>query len=465
MNVYFSIAGNNVWWFGQMEKTFLNKIAGMLLARRQMKKTPVNSHLLIAFIFLLLGATAQAQTAPNINVDESKVPSYILPNPLQRPDGVIIKTTAEWEQKQRPHLLQLFANHMYGRIPGRPKAQWTTLRSVDSMALNGTAIRKQVRMYFSDSDSTASMDILLYLPKKRSGKVPVFIGLNFGGNHTVQADTGICLSTRWISDNEAYKTVNHKATEASRGVQARRWPVEQLIQSGYGLATVYYGDLEPDHQEGWKTGIRSTLQNSLQIKPEEWGAISAWAWGLSRMADYLTTEPAVNARAIIVTGHSRLGKAALWAAANDKRFAMVVSNESGEGGAALARRWFGETTERLNTNFPHWFVPAFQQYNHRPKTLPFDQHFLLALLAPRPLYVASAEEDLWADPRGEFLGAKGAEPVYALFGKRGLGVPEMPAANVPVGETIRYHVRGGKHDMLPYDWAQYIRFADEYFKR
>jgi hypothetical protein len=238
-----------------------------------------------------------------------------------------------------------------------------------------------------------------------------------------------------------------------------------LLANGYGLASAYYGDLEPDHPEGWKTGVRSILQTSLHLKPEEWSAIGAWGWGLSRMMDYLQTEEGVNASQVIITGHSRLGKAALWAAANDTRFAMVISNESGEGGAALARRWYGETIERINTAFPHWFVPTFKKYNNHPEALPVDQHMLLALMAPRPLYVASAADDQWADPKGEFLSAKHAEPVYALFGKKGLGVSKMPTIDQPVGRDIRYHIRSGKHDMRPYDWYQFIQFADAYFKK
>ncbi len=417
------------------------------------------------FSFCVIIFKARAQAATDINYDEAKVPPYTLPDPLRRPDGQLVKTATEWTNKQRPYLLQLFAQNVYGKMPGKPKGQYFKILSVDSSALGGKAIRKQVTIYFSPQDTSASMDVLLYLPKQVTGKVPLFTGLDFGGNHTIQTDTGILLSKRWIANNDEYKSVNNRATEASRGVQMRRWPVNELITAGFGLATAYYGDLEPDYPEGWKTGIRTTLQTALQIKPEEWGAIGAWAWGLSRIMDYLETEPTVDAQRVIITGHSRLGKAALWAAANDTRFAMIVSNESGEGGAALSRRWYGETIQRINTSFPHWFVAAYKKYNNHPEQLPVDQHMLLALMAPRPLYVASAVEDQWADPKGEFLSAKHAEPVYALFGKKGLGVDEMPGLNEPVGATIRYHIRSGKHDMLPYDWEQYIKFAKEELKR
>lgn len=418
-----------------------------------------------AITLLLAVHPCFGQASTGINYDEAKIPPYTLPDPLRMANGRRVASAAGWVQQQRPHLLRLFSENVYGVMPARPQAQRFVVRSVDSAALDGNAIRKQVTLFFAEGDTGASLNLLLYLPKKGTKKVPVFVGLNFAGNHTISSDTGIFLSDRWIADAAEYGTANNRATEAARGVQARRWPVTELLAAGFGLATAYYGDMEPDHPEGWETGVRGTLQTTLRTRPEAWSAIGAWAWGLSRIMDYLETEPAANAKQVVVTGHSRLGKAALWAAANDTRFAMVVANESGEGGAALTRRWYGETIERINTAFPHWFVARYKTFNNHPERLPLDQHMLLALMAPRPLYVASAADDQWADPHGEFLGLKHAEPAYALFGKKGLGVADMPPVNQPVGTTLRYHIRSGPHDMLPYDWTQYIRFAKEHFRQ
>ena len=419
---------------------------------------------LFCIVFFFEGLEIAAQDIL-INQDESKVPAYTLPDPLQRADGKRVTNPQQWLHQQRAAMLKLFADNVYGRMPVKPGNMKFKITSVDSFALGGSAIRKQVTILFTGTASAPSMDLLIYLPKSQKGPVPFCIGLNFYGNQTINADSGIRLSARWMMNDEKMGLVNNRATEASRGKDAGKWAVEEIIKRGYGLATAYYGDLEPDHPDGWKTGIRTTLKTELSVHENEWGAIGAWAWGLSRIMDYLETDADVDVKKVVITGHSRLGKACLWAAANDERFAIVVSNNSGEGGAALSKRWFGETIEKINTSFPHWFAPAFKQYNKHPEKLPVDMHILLALMAPRPLYVASAAEDLWADPKGEFLSAKNAEPVYALFGKKGLGVTGMPSVDHPVGETIRYHIRTGKHDFTLYDWQQYLDFADKQFGR
>jgi hypothetical protein len=262
-----------------------------------------------------------------------------------------------------------------------------------------------------------------------------------------------------MRENKANGIVNHRATEQSRGTEARRWPIEMIVKRGYAIATFYYGDLFPDHNDGRKDSILPYL-----TKDEDANAISAWAWGLSRALDYLERDKDIDAKRVAVMGHSRHGKAALWAGAQDERFALVISNNSGESGASLARRNFGETVARINTAFPHWFNAKYKTYNDRVHELPVDQHEILALIAPRPLYVASAVEDQWADPRGEFLSALAASPVYKLLGKDGLNATQMPDLHQPLVSTIGYHLRAGVHDVTNYDWEQWLKFADRYLR-
>ncbi|MFC5410065.1 acetylxylan esterase [Larkinella bovis] len=416
---------------------------------------------------LLLGPVTLNAQNPDINYDESKVQPFAFLDPLITYSAKRVKTVQRWENERRPELLKKFASEVYGTTPSRRLATRYELRSVDSSALGGTAIRKQISVIWTEYPDLPSLDILLYVPKNKSGtgKPPVFVGLNYMGNHSISPEPGIALSTRWLPNRPDGKVVNNRATEAARGVQQSRWPLELIIAKGYSVATAYYGDLEPDHPEGWKSGIRSVLDPPTNQKSDGWQAIGVWAWGMSRMLDYLETDNLVDAKRAVVMGHSRQGKAALWAGAQDPRFAIVIANESGEGGAALSKRNFGETIERLNRSFPHWFCPKYRTYNNRPDALPVDQHQLLALIAPRPLYVASAEGDRWADPKGEFISARLTDPVYQLYGKKGIGTDTWPAIHSPVGETVRYHIRAGEHDVKRYDWEQFIDFADKQFRK
>ncbi len=420
-------------------------------------------------LLLAVSVSAFAQQAKPANYDEAKVGNLPLPDPLTAADGSKVTDAKTWQAKRRAEVFHLFETHVYGRSPAKPATLVYEVTKTDPQALGGKATRKEVAIFLTGKKDGPRLDLQLWVPNGVKGPVPAFLGCNFNGNHAVHTDPGITLNPRWMRPaRDSGNVVNNRATEASRGSEASRWQVEMVIAKGYALATYYYGDVEPDHAEGWKDGLRAVMAAdgaNTKFAPDAWGAIGAWAWGLSRGLDYLEKDKAIDAKKVAVIGHSRLGKTSLWAGASDERFAIVISNDSGEGGAAISRRDFGETIAVLNKNFPHWFCGNYKQYTDHAEKLPVDMHELVALAAPRPIYIASAEEDKWADPKGEFLAGKFAEPVYALFGKKGTGVEEWPSVNQPVGESIGYHVRTGKHDVTAYDWEQYLRFADRHFGR
>lgn len=414
----------------------------------------------IALLVACLAAAAPQH--PDANFDEAKVPAYTLPDPLLLASGEKVRDAKTWTSKRRPEILELYRTEMFGRSPAKPARLNYEVASVDKQALGGKAVRKQIAIYFTSKTDGPRMDVLLYLPADARKPVPVFVAVGFSGNQTVAADPGVKLGNEWVMNRETKTYAKQQATEESRGRSAQQWQVDQILAHGYGLATVYCGDIEPDFTGGLPYGIRPLFYKAGQTGPaaDDWGAIGAWAWGLSRIMDYLEKDRDVDARRIAVFGHSRMGKTAIWAGAQDTRFSLVISNESGEGGAAIARRDYGERTKDLNRSFPYWFCGNFKKWDDREDAMPFDSHMLLALMAPRPLYVASAEGDQWSDPKGEFLGAVNASPVYELFGKHGIAADPMPGLRQPAGVTVRYHIRDGKHDVTAYDWEQYLKFAD-----
>jgi hypothetical protein len=426
----------------------------------------VKSVVLAAMLLVPSVAFAQKKFVPNY--DETKIPSHTLPDPLVTESGDRVDDAAMWTKVRRPELLKLFQTQVYGRGPA-PCEISHKLVSTKEDAVSGKAVRREVDVFFGSADEAPSMRLLIYTPKS-ARESAAFLGLNFNGNHSVDSDPSISLNTNWVRNRDG-TTKDHRSTEAARGTASSRWPIEMIIDRGYALVTIYYGDIDPDFDDGFENGIHGYFRSQTGAIPqgEKWGSVAAWAFGLSRALDYLTEDPLIDGSRVAVIGHSRLGKTSLWAGASDPRFKLVISNDSGCGGAALSRRAIGETIGRINTSFPHWFCDNYVQYNENENACPVDQHELIALMAPRAVYVASATKDEWADPKGEFLACKGADPVYRLLGTDAMGGSEppsqSPAADAPIKSgTIGYHLRTGKHDLAEYDWAQYLDFADRHLK-
>ncbi len=390
----------------------------------------------------------------DVNYDEAKVPAYTLPDPLTSAEGQRVASPQAWLDRRRPELLEAFSRHVYGRVPG-PAVVEVETRAFDPAALGGLATRVEldVRVRATVGEASARpplvLELLVYLPARSRTAAPVFLGLNFFGNHTVHPDPAIRVAHGWTLNSRELGITDWTPIEASRGLRARRWPVEMILNRGYGLATMYAGDIDPDYHDGFENGAHGLFRETGRARPDDaWGSIAAWAWGLSRGMDALASIDRIDSGRVGVVGHSRMGKAALWAAAQDTRFAWAISSCSGKGGAALSRRRFGEITRHLNARFPHWFAQSFRAFDDRESDLPVDQHELLALIAPRPVYVSTAASDLWTDPDGQLLACRHAGPVYELLGVSGMG------------GAIGYHRRPGGHDLLPADWWQFLDFVD-----
>ncbi len=382
-------------------------------------------------------------------------------------DGSRVKNASDWRTKRRPELLALFTREMYGVAPPRSPQMKFVVFDKGTDALGGKAIRRQITVLLKGDPNGPKFDMLLYVPKKATGRVPAILGINFWGNHAITSDPGVRITTNHVeSGKNSYADLtcvkDGQATEACRGVNAAQWPIEAMMDKGYALATIYRGDIDPDTKDGFDKSLKA-FYPELQGRGDNFSTIGEWAWALSRCIDYLVTDRAIDSKRVAVFGWSRLGKAALWAAANDERFSAAISDDSGAGGAKLFHRGIAENITRLNTVFPHWYDENFRKYNGKDTALPFDQHEMMALIAPRAVYVASAQDDANADPEGEFAGAKAAEPVFRLLGGKGTLPDKWPAVNQSVGDDLAYHVRTGGHDVKPFDWDQYFAFLDRHW--
>lgn len=383
----------------------------------------------------------------------------VLPSPLVTSSGKQVKNVRQWERVRRPELMSLFQQEMFGIMPERPSELYSEVLTEDTDALEGKAVRKEVKVYL-DASKTLSMTLLMYVPNDRKGPVPAFLGANFKGNYGTSEDETIMMPS-----DEQILAYGPKYKLYQRGENARRWPYEYIISQGYAVVTFCREDVDPDWHDGFANGVHGLLDKGKERAADSWGTIAAWSWGLSRAMDYLVQDEAIDSKRVAVFGHSRLGKAALWAGACDERFALVYSNDSGCSGAAISRRCQGETVRVINKNFPHWFCENYHKYADREDELPFDQHELVALIAPRPVYVASASKDDWADQKGEMLSLVHASPVYELYGYDSFVADELPPVNTAIAsQRMGYHLREGVHDMILFDWQQFIRFADRFLK-
>jgi len=416
-----------------------------------------------AAVLICCAANGQTDRPPATNVagipvnyDEALVGNYTLPDPLVLANGKPVRDAKTWSEKRRPEIVRLFEENQYGRAPGRPAAMTFDVFDKGTPALDGKALRREVTVYFSGDKAGPKMDLLLYLPAGAPKPVPLLLNLSFSANSsTVAADPG-------VKPGEVWNARDKKKVPASQGMSFGRIDVPRLLDAGFGFATIYYGDIDPDFIGGLPFGIRAHYLKPGQSEPapDEWGAIAAWAWGLSRAVDYLETDKGVDAKRIAILGVSRLGKTVMWAGARDTRIALVIASCSGEGGAALSRRNYGETIAHLTapSRFPYQFCANYQKFAEHVNQFPVDANLLVALMAPRPVLLQTGDKDQWSDPKGEFLAAVAAGPVFRLLGKQGLDTDQWPPAGTPILHTLGYYMHAGGHGTIPSDWDQYLQF-------
>jgi hypothetical protein len=422
---------------------------------------------LSSLMMFCCAAYAQNEKAPpgvvagiSVNYDEAHVGTYTLPDPLVLASGAPVRDAKTWTERRRPEIVRLFEENQYGRSPGRPSGMTFEVFDKGTSVFDGKAIRKQVTVHFSADPTAPKMDLLMYLPAKAAKPVPFLLNLSFSANSNTVDDPGVRVGEVWGPDK--------KKVPANQGRRFGKIDVVRLLDAGFGFGTIYYGDIDPDFAGGLPHGVRAQFLKPGQMEPagDEWGAIAAWAWGLSRGMDYLETDKSVDAKRVAILGVSRLGKTVMWAGAHDTRFAMVIASCSGEGGAALSRRNYGETIAHLTepTRYPYQFCANYGKFAQHVDQLPVDANMLVALMAPRPVLLQTGDKDFWSDPKGEFLAAVAAAPVYRLLGKQGLDTDQMPPAGTGIFHTIGYFMHTGGHGTIPSDWDQYLKFMEMHLK-
>jgi hypothetical protein len=397
---------------------------------------------------------AQVVAGIPVNYDEARVGSYTLPDPLLLANGKPVRDAKTWNERRRAEIVRLFEENQYGRSPGRPAGMSFDAFDKGTPAFDGKGTRRQVTIYFSADKAGPKMDLLIYVPANAPGPVPLLLNLSFSANSSTVNDPGVKVGEVWGRDK--------KKIPAGQGMNFGKVNVTRLLDAGFGFATVYYGDIDPDFLGGVPYGVRALYLKPGQTEPapDEWGSIAAWAWGLSRAMDYLETDKAVDAKRVAIMGVSRLGKTVMWAGAHDPRIALVIASCSGEGGAALSRRNYGETIAHLTeaTRYPYQFAANYAKFANKVDRFPVDAHMLVALMAPRPVLLQTGDKDFWSDPKGEFLAAVAAGPVYRLLGKQGLDTDQLPPASSPILHTIGYYMHAGGHGTIPSDWDQFLAF-------
>ncbi len=427
----------------------------------------------LPMLLLFTYVTGYGQPDPNqrvaglpVNYDEAKVGTYILPDPLITESGQKVTSKEIWIDRRRPEIHRLFETTQFGKTPPKPAELSFKVFDKGTPVFGGKAIRKQVTIYFTKDTADHKVDVLFYLPAKAQQKVPLLLNISFSPNVMAADDPGIKAGLVWPREGQGGKRT--LATRNSGGPVRRGAPIEEMVANGFGFATLYYGDIDPDLKNGIQLGgIRKYYLKDGQTVPgaDEWGAIAAWSWGLSRVMDYLETDDQIDAGRVAITGSSRLGKTVLWTGANDQRFKMVLASCSGEGGAALSRRDYGENIKHMTdtSRYYYQFAPNRHTYSDDFDSCPVDAHELIALMAPRYLLLQTGDTDYWSDPKGEFLAAQAAQPVYDLFGIKN-AFPEMPKA----GDTslayqpLGYYMHDGGHGMIPSDWEVFMEYMKKF---